>query len=322
MCNVVQNVGAIDFAYRIHTEVGHKCVGVKINGKMMPINTVLNVGDVVEIITSNGSKGPSWDWLKVVKTNCARAKIRQFFKREMAEDKVKIGKQMLEIEAKNKGYNLSELLTPLAFQRVSSKLAFTGTEEMFAAVGCGAVTVNQVLLKLLDFHKKEVVPQNIPHHTNIASKIIHSTGDVTIKGIEGLLIRFARCCNPVPGDKIVGFVSRGRGVMVHRHDCPNMKAEDPNRLLEAQWTGRQGEEGYSVSLRIHATEDATILASVSSGCKKYNLFILAINGRIDNKNHISIIDLTLKINKTEDLDNFIREMKEDKCVIDVFRNTN
>ncbi len=320
--SLVKDSTAIDFAYRIHTEVGHKCVGVKINGKMMPINTVLNVGDVVEVITSNASKGPSWDWLKIVKTNCARAKIRQFFKREMAEDKIKVGKQMLELEAKNKGYTLNELLTPLAFQRISSKLSFSNTDEMFAAVGCGAVTINQVLLKLLDFHKKEVVPQNTHHHANIASKIIHSTGDVNIKGVEGLLIRFARCCNPVPGDKIIGFVSRGRGVTVHRQDCPNMKSENADRLLEAQWTGRKGEEGYSVSLRINATEDATILATVSNGCKKYGLFILAINGRIDNKNHKSIIDLTLKINKTEDLDNFIREIKEDKCVIDVFRTTN
>lgn len=320
--SLVKGSTAIDFAYRIHTEVGHKCVGVKINGKMMPINTVLNVGDVVEIITSNSSKGPSWDWLKVVKTNCARAKIRQFFKREMAEDNVKIGKQMLETEAKNKGYNFNELFTPLAFQRISSKLAFTSPDEMYAAVGCGAVTINQVLLKLLDFHKKEVQPQNVHYPTSIASKVIHSTGDVTIKGIEGLLIRFAGCCNPVPGDKIVGFVSRGRGVAVHRHDCPNMKYEDPNRLLEAEWTGRVGEEGYSVSLRIHATEDSTILASVSGGCKKYNIFILAVNGRIDNKNHMAILDLTLKINKKEALDNFIREMKEDPCVIDIFRNTN
>ncbi len=320
--SLIKGSTAIDFAYRIHTEVGHKCVGVKINGKMAPINTVLEVGDIVEIITSNNSKGPSWDWLKFVKTSCARAKIRQFFKREMAEDKIKIGKQMLEAEAKNKGYNFNELLTPLAFQRVSSKLAFTSIDEMFAAVGCGAVTINQVLMKFLDFHKKEVQPQNVHYPTNIASKVIHSTGDITIKGVEGLLIRFARCCNPVPGDKIVGFVSRGRGVTVHRCDCPNMKGEDPNRLLEANWTGRKGEEGYSASLRIQANEDAKLLALVSNGCSKHNIFILAVNGRIDNKNHISILDITLKINKKEDLDNLIADIKADKSVIDVFRNTN
>lgn len=312
----------IDFAYRIHTEVGHKCVGVKINGKIMPISTVLNVGDIVEIITSNNSRGPSWDWLKIAKTNGAKAKIRAFYKKQMAEDMEKLGKQMLESEAKNKGYGLNEILTNSTFERLSAKLSFTTQEEMFAAIGCGAVTVNQVLFKLIDFHKRET-PQKVVHYpTSIASKVIHSTGDVVIKGVDGLLIRFARCCNPVPGDKIVGFVSRGRGAMVHRADCPNMKNEDPNRLLEANWTGKKGEEGYTVNLRIHADENSSLLSTVSNGCKKHNLFILAINGRIDNKNHIAILDITVKINNKEDIDNLVRELKLDATIRDVFRNNN
>ncbi len=320
--NLVTGSTAIDFAYRIHTEVGHKCVGVKINGKMVPLTTVLNVGDVVEIITSNNSKGPSWDWLKIAKTNGARAKIKAFLKRAMADDNIKVGKQMLEVEAKNKGYQFSELLTNTAFERLSDKLSFNSHDEMYAAVGCGTLTVNQVLLKLIDYHKKET-PQKVIHYpTSIATKVVHSTGDVSIKGVEGLLIRFARCCNPVPGDKIVGFVSRGRGATVHRCDCPNMKAENPERLLEANWTGKKGEEGYTVNLRIHAEEDSTLLASVSNGCKKNNLFILAINGRIDNKKHIAIVDITLKINNKEDVDNLIRELLSDPVIIDVFRNNN
>ncbi len=320
--NLVTGSTAIDFAYRIHTEVGHKCVGVKINGKIMPISTVLNVGDVVEVLTSNNSKGPSWDWLKIAKTNGARAKIKAFLKREMADDMLKIGKQMLDAEAKNKGYSLNELLTNTAFEKLSQKMSFTNHDEMYAAVGCGAVTVGQVLVKLIDFHKKEA-PQKVIHYpTSIATKIIHSTGDVSIKGVDGLLIRFARCCNPVPGDKIVGFVSRGRGAMVHRADCPNMRNEDPERLLEATWTGKKGEEGYTASLRILAEEDSTLLSTVSSGCKKNNLFILAINGRIDNKNHVAILDITLKINNKEDIDNLIRDLRSDSTIIDVFRNNN
>ncbi|MBO5926910.1 MAG: bifunctional (p)ppGpp synthetase/guanosine-3',5'-bis(diphosphate) 3'-pyrophosphohydrolase [Clostridia bacterium] len=320
--NLVKGSTAIDFAYRIHTEVGHKCVGVKINGKIMPISTVLNVGDVVEIITSNNSKGPSWDWLKIIKSNAARAKIKAFFRKEMADDMIKLGKQMLETEAKNKGYSLNELLTATAFEKLSQKLSFTGHDEMYAAVGCGAVTVNQVLIKLIDFHKKEA-PVKVSHYpTSIASKIVHSTGDVSIKGVEGLLIRFARCCNPVPGDKIVGFVSRGRGAMVHRVDCPNMRGEDPNRLLEAVWTGKKGEEGYTVNLRIHADENSTLLSIVSNSCKKNNLFILAINGRIDNKNHLAILDITLKLNSKEDIDNFIKDIKSEPTIFDVFRINN
>ena len=312
----------IDFAYRIHTEVGHKCVGVKINGKIMPISTVLNVGDIVEIITSNNSKGPSWDWLKIAKTSGAKAKIKAFYKKQMAEDMEKLGKQMLESEAKNRGYGLNEILTNTTFERLSTKLSFTTEEEMFAAIGCGAVTVNQVLLKLIDYHKRET-PQKVIHYpTSITSKVVHSTGDVAIKGVDGLLIRFARCCNPVPGDKIVGFVSRGRGAMVHRADCPNMKNEDPNRLLEANWTGKKGEEGYTVNLRIHADENSSLLSTVSNGCKKHNLFILAINGRIDNKNHIAILDITVKINNKEDIDNLVKELKLDSTIREVFRNNN
>ncbi|MBO5851660.1 MAG: bifunctional (p)ppGpp synthetase/guanosine-3',5'-bis(diphosphate) 3'-pyrophosphohydrolase [Clostridia bacterium] len=319
--SLIKGSTAIDFAYKIHTEIGNKCTGARVNGKMVPLTTVLETGNVVEVITSNSSKGPSWDWLKVVKTTSARAKIKAFFRREMADDAIKTGKQMLEIEAKNRGYNFGELLTSQCFEKVGAKLSFAGVDEMYAAVGCGAVTVNQVLIKVLDFHKKEAPP--VYHYpSSIVSKVVHSTGDVTIKGVDGLLIRFARCCNPVPGDKIVGFISRGRGAMVHRADCPNMRFEDSERLLEASWTGKKGEEGYTVNLRINAEEDASLLSTVSNACKKNNLFILAVNGRIDNKNHVAILDMTLKINNKEDIDSLIKDLRSDPTIIDVYRYTN
>ncbi len=316
--SLIKGSTAIDFAYKIHTEVGNKCTGARVNGKMVPLVTVLETGNVVEIITSNSSKGPSWDWLKVVKTTSARAKIKAFFRREMAEDAIRTGKQMLEIEAKNRGYNFGELLTPQAFEKVGAKLSFAGVDEMYAAVGCGAVTVNQVLIKILDVYKKETPP--VYHYpTSVSSKVVHSTGDITIKGVDGLLIRFAGCCNPVPGDKIVGYVSRGRGVTVHRENCPNMKGEDKERLLPAEWTGKVGQSGYTASLRIHAKEDVMILSDLTNACKKNNLFILTANSRIDNRNHVSIVDITLKINKKEDIDNLIKELKENSSIIDVFR---
>ena len=321
--SLVKDSTPIDFAYRIHTEIGHRCSGAKINGKIVPLSYTLQVGDVVEIITAPNGKGPSWDWLKIAKSNGARAKIRSYFKRAMSEeDKVKLGKQMLENEAKAKGYTLSELLTKTTFERLSQRMSFTTTDEMYAGVGIGAVTVNQVLMKLIDYHKKEVKNEVTHYPTSLATKVIHSTGDVTIKGVDGLLIRFAGCCNPVPGDEIVGFVSRGRGVTVHRKDCPNMRFEDPNRLLQAEWTGKIGQDGYTVSLRIHAQENASVLALLSNGCTKYNTFILAINGRIDIKNHIAIVDTTLKIAKKQDLDNLIKDLRQDSSIIDVFRSTN
>lgn len=320
--SLVKDSTPVDFAYRIHTQVGNRCVGARVNGKMVPLTTVLKVGDIVEIITSNTSNGPSWDWLKFVKTNAARAKIKAFYKKEKAEEIAKLGKQMLESESKNKGYNFGELLTNENCAKLFEKFAFTGTDEMYIAVGSGAVTVNQILVKLIDYYKKEHRPKTVHYPTGITSKVVHSTGDVTIKGVDGLLVRFARCCNPVPGDEILGFVSRGRGVVVHRKDCPNMKFEDPARFLEANWTGKSGEDGYNVGLRITAKEDAVVLSLVSTACAKFNLFILAINGRVDNKKHVAVIDLTLKINKKEDLDNFIKDVQQDSGIIDVFRNNN
>ena len=308
----------IDFAYRIHTEVGNRCVGAKVNGKMVPLNSSLQTGDVVEILTNKNSKGPSWDWLKIVKSSGAKAKIKAFFKHQMADEKIKLGKSMLEQEAKNRGYSFSTLLNPISFATISAKMSFSTIEEMYAAVGCGAVTVNQIVFKLIDLCKPEPVKGPNPNET---SKVMYthkqSSGGVIVKGMEGLLVRFAGCCNPVPGDEIVGFVSRGRGVCIHRADCPNMKNEDPERLLEAKWSGKEG--SYTTSIKITATEEAPLLSIVSSVCKQLGLFVMSINGRIDNKARIAVVDMTIKLNKKEDLDELLIRLKNEHDVIDVFR---
>ena len=308
----------IDFAYRIHTEVGNRCVGAKVNGKMVPLNSALQTGDVVEIITSKNSKGPSWDWLKIVKSSGAKAKIKAFFKRQMADEKIKIGKAMLEAEAKNRGYNFNNLLNPVSFAALSAKMSFSTHDEMYAAVGCGAVSVTQIIYKLIDLRKPEPVETENPNQQNrVMYTHKQSSGGVIIKGMEGLLVRFAGCCNPVPGDEIVGFVSRGRGVCVHRADCPNMRNEDPERLLEAKWSGK--ECSYTTSIKITATEEAPLLAIVSSVCKQLGLFVMSINGRIDSKARIAVVDMTIKLNKKEDLDELLSRLKAERDVIDVFR---
>ena len=309
----------IDFAYRIHTEVGNRCIGAKVNGKMVPLNSTLETGDVVEIITAKNSKGPSWDWLKIVKTSGAKAKIKAFFKRQMADENIKMGKAMLESEAKNKGYVLGNLLNPISFESLSLKMSFSTVDEMYAAVGCGAVSINQVLFKLIDFCKQDVPAEQDNGITG--KRIIHthkaSSGGVIVKGMEGLLVRFAGCCNPVPGDEIVGFVSRGRGVTIHRADCPNMRNEDPARLLEASWSGKEG--SYTTSIKITAVEDAPLLVIVSSVCTQIGLFITAINGRIDQKARLAIVDMTIKLNKKEHLDELIKKLKEKPEIINVYR---
>lgn len=312
--SLVEDATPIDFAYRIHTEVGNKCVGAKVNGKIVPLNSTLNTGDVVEVITSKLSKGPSWDWLRIAKSSGAKAKIKAFYKKAMQVDNEKLGKSMLESEAKNRGYVFSELLNSVSFERVSQRLSFSTVEEMYAAVGCGAVTINQVLLKLIDYYRKDV-PKVAP--TTQTKRDDKDASGVKIKGMDGLLVRFAGCCNPVPGDDIVGFISRGRGVTIHRKDCPNLKNEEPERLLEAEWTGSVG--SFTVSIRVIGGENTPILVFVSNACTSLGLTITSVNGRLDPKTRQSIVDFTIKLNKKEHIDLLFSKIRQNPEIDDVYR---
>lgn len=308
----------VDFAYAIHSEVGNKCVGAKVNGKIVALNSALNTGDVVEILTQSSGKGPSWDWLKFVKSGSARAKIRQYFKREMKEDNVKTGRAMLEAEAKRKGYALNDILTESSFKKLSNKLVFSSVNEMLASVGYGAVGVNQVIYKLIDYYKKEI-PK--PVKVVDSSKLRHTpASSVTIKGMGGLLVKFAHCCNPVPGDDIVGFVSRGRGVIVHRADCSNLSDIDRNRLQPAQWTGDIDSE-FVAGIRIVADNYDGLTADVIAELAVMHLAMTQINGRI-NKDKMAEIDLRVKLNKRSDIDLLVNRLKKNKRIADVFRTTN
>ena len=312
--SLVKDATPIDFAYRIHTEVGNKCVGAKVNGKIVPLNSTLTTGDIVEVITSKLSKGPSWDWLRIAKSSGAKAKIKAFYKKAMQVDNEKLGKSMLEAEAKNRGYVFADLLNPVSFERVSQRLSFSTVEEMYAAVGCGAVTINQVLLKLIDYYRKDV-PQIAPAAQN--KREDKDASGVKIKGMDGLLVRFAGCCNPVPGDEIVGFVSRGRGVTIHRKDCPNLKNEESERLLDAEWTGSVG--SFTVSVRVIGGENTPILVFVSNACTSLGLTITSVNGRLDPKTRQSIIDFTIKLNKKEHIDLLFAKIRQNPEIDDVYR---
>ncbi|MDE7400976.1 MAG: bifunctional (p)ppGpp synthetase/guanosine-3',5'-bis(diphosphate) 3'-pyrophosphohydrolase [Clostridia bacterium] len=308
----------VDFAYAIHSEVGNKCVGAKVNGKIVPLNGTLKTGDVVEVLTSPNSKGPSWDWLKFVKSGSAKAKIRQFFKHAMKEENVKTGKSMLEAEAKRRGYSLADLLTDESFAKLSEKLVFASVDEMMASVGYGAVGVNHIIYKLIDYYRREQ-PLQLPKVE--AEKLRHTpAGSVSVKGMEGLLVRFAHCCNPVPGDAIVGFVSRGRGVIVHRQDCPNLKDYDADRIQPAQWTG-DAEQGFLAGIKIIADDDAGLTAFITSEISSMQLYMTQINGRV-GKDGKAVFSISVKLNKLSDLDLLIKHLKRDKHIIDVFRTTN
>ncbi len=307
----------LDFAYNIHTAIGHKCVGAKVNSKMVPLNTILQVGDVVEVITSPNSKGPSWDWLKIVKSSSAKVKIRQFFKKEMKEENVKTGKAMLEAEAKRRGVTLSEILTEDSFLRIANKLSFTGQEEMFASVGYGAVSTNQIIIKLLDFYRKS---QPKPETATLIPAKKNGTGGVTVKGMNGLLVRFAGCCNPVPGDEIVGFISRGRGVTVHRSDCPNLKNAERDRLIEVTWNNH-ADTAYNAGIKVIGDNQTTILTLVAGLCAQHKLGIVSTNGRTDNRTKQVIVEFSIRVNGKDELNTLITKLKQEPKITDVFRTT-
>ena len=306
----------LDFAYNIHSAVGNKCVGAKVNSKMVPLNTVLQTGDVVEVITSQNSKGPSWDWLKIVKSSSAKVKIKQFFKKEMKEDNIKTGKAMLEAEAKKHGVSLSDILTEESFLRIAQRMSFSGQDEMFASVGYGAVTTAQVIVKLLDYYRK-TKPQAAPVFTTGKT---HASGSVSVKGMSGLLIRFAGCCNPLPGDEIVGFISRGHGVTVHRKNCPNLKQADPERLIETEWNDRT-DNSFNVEIRVHGDKQTEILTIVAGVVGNLNLGIVSTNGRIDAKTGQSIVEFNLRINSKDDLETLIKKLRAEPKISNVYRST-
>lgn len=307
----------VDFAYAIHSEVGHKCTGAKVNGKIVTLNSQLETGDVVEIITSPNSKGPSWDWLKFVKSSAAKAKIKQYFKHAMKEDNIRIGKNLLEEEATRRGYRLSYMLTDAAFESIASRFSFNSMDEMYASVGYGAVGVNQVIFRLIDFYNK-AVPKAVSHMAAENGK--RSTGGVSVKGMSGLLIHFAGCCSPIPGDDIVGFVSRGRGVVVHRKDCPNITNIEAERLLPAEWINQENGARYNAHIEVRAADQGVILSVVSLVAADMRLAITSVNGRLD-KNRSAIVEVCVSLTKKEDIETFIKKVKSDSRIFDVYRTT-
>ena len=307
----------VDFAYAIHSEVGNHCTGARVNSKIVPLTTTLEVGDVVEVITSPNSKGPSRDWLKFIKSSSAKAKIRQFYKNELKEENIRIGQLKLDEEAKKKGYSLSTLLTPEAFKRISERFSFNEQDEMFAAVGYGSISVNQVLFKLIDCYRKET-PMAAFEVKSDGSKV---TGGVLINGQGGMLVRFAGCCSPVPGDEIVGYTSRGRGGVVHRADCPNLKGVDKGRLLPAAWQIAAGaKQRFNANISIRAADQGAALSVLSWAVSEMKLSITAVNGRID-KNHDAVLEASISLTDISEIDLLLKKIQSDKRIYNVHRIT-
>ncbi len=305
----------VDFAYSVHSEVGNKCVGAKINNKMVPLETKLQMGDFVEIITSNASKGPSRDWLRFVKSTQAKTKIRAFFKKEMKDDNIKKGKDMLEHEAKARGFTLSQLFVPKWLDVIMQRYSISSMDDMYAAIGYGGFTVNQILLKLIDFYKRE---QNEKRPERAVGAVRKTDGQgIIVKGHDDLLVRLARCCNPVPGDDIIGFISRGRGIAIHRKSCPNLKNIEDFRLIEAHWANA-GTAPFVVTLQIEAANSGDLLAKITSSISGLKLSIDSLNARLD-KNQRAIINLGVRVQNIEQVETLLSKVEAIAEVEKVFR---
>lgn len=310
----------VDFAYAIHSAVGNKCIGAKVNGKIVPLNTVLNTGDIVEILTTNSGKGPSRDWIKFVKTASARTKIRQYFKKEMKEENIKRGKDMLEREAKRRGYNLSELLSTAGLNYIMNRYTLSSIDDLYASVGFGGLTTNQIIVKLIDYFKRDLLSKNPVAEIKTTSTTGKSTSGngVLIRGYDDFLVRLSHCCNPVPGDKIVGYVSRGRGVSVHCVDCPNVKNMEPERLIEAKWDDVIS-QNFLASLKIYCENKGGILAAVTTIISNMKISITGAFARSDNDNGTAEITVMLEVKSTDQVEDVIKKLKTLPEVIDVHR---
>lgn len=310
----------VDFAYAIHSAVGNKCIGAKVNGKIVPLNTVLNTGDIVEILTTNSGKGPSRDWIKFVKTASARTKIRQYFKKEMKEENIKRGKDMLEREAKRRGYNLSELLSTAGLNYIMNRYTLSSIDDLYASVGFGGLTTNQIIVKLIDYFKRDLLSKNPVAEIKTTSTTGKSSSGngVIIRGYDDFLVRLSHCCNPVPGDKIVGYVSRGRGVSVHCVDCPNVKNMEPERLIEAKWDDVIS-QNFLASLKIYCENKGGILAAVTTIISNMKISITGAFARSDNDNGTAEITVMLEVKSTDQVEDVIKKLKTLPEVIDVHR---
>jgi len=323
----------LDFAYRIHTEVGNRTIGAKVNNRIVPLDYKLKTGDIVEILTSKHSYGPSQDWLKIAQSSHARAKIRQWFKKEKREENVIKGREMLERELWRIGLDSSEWMTEDKLQEVAKKFSFNDVEDMMSAIGLGGITAAQVCTRLTEKLRKEAEEAQQIQLTNTVKELKppgagamtsrkRANHGVKAKGVDNLLVRFARCCNPVPGDEITGYITRGRGVSVHRKDCSNLPTagsddEEAARVIEVEWE-ESVEANYNVEIEILGHDRKGLLNEVLQAVSESKTNITAVSGRSD-KNKMSIIHMTILIRNKDHLQSVVDKIKRVKDIFSVQR---
>ena len=317
----------LDFAYRIHSAVGNKCVGAKVNQRIVTLDTKLQTGDIVEILTSPSSKGPSMDWLKIVKTTEAKSKIRAYLKASLRDENILLGRDMIEKEARRQNLDPAKLLKAEYLEKIQRKQGFKTADDIYAAVGFGGMTAMQVVMRLNEEYKRAareeapLPPEPKPERPSTLKKKQKKEQAVFVKGEEGMVVRFAHCCNPVPGDDIVGYITRGRGVSVHRKDCINLKdaSMENVRMIEVSWnTGAAS--SFNADVQLIAYDRSGIIASLTTMIAGMNIPLLAISART-SRNKTTVINLTLEVKDTEQLSQVMKQFQKNPDIIEAYRSS-
>ena len=322
----------VDFAYAIHSAVGNKMVGARVNGKLVNIDYKIQNGDRIEILTSQNSKGPSRDWLNIVKSTQAKNKINQWFKREFKEDNIIRGKELIASYCKSKSINLTDILKPKYQQVVQKKYGFRDWDAVLAAIGHGGLKEGQVVNRLLEEYEKEykkeitdeIILEKISEANSQKVHIGKSKSGIVVKGIDDMAVRFSKCCNPVPGDEIVGFVTRGRGMTIHRTDCVNilhLSAAERERLIDAEWedSAETGEEGqYLAELTMYAGDRQGLLMDVSRVFTEAKIDVKSMNIRTSKKG-TATLDMGFIVHGREELNSVIEKLRQIESVMDIER---
>ncbi|MCI5699828.1 MAG: bifunctional (p)ppGpp synthetase/guanosine-3',5'-bis(diphosphate) 3'-pyrophosphohydrolase [Lachnospiraceae bacterium] len=321
----------IDFAYSVHSAVGNKMVGARVNGKLVPIEYIIKNGDRVEILTSQNSRGPSRDWLKIVKSTQAKNKINQWFRQELKEDNILKGKEMLVQYAKTKGHNLGLMMKPKYQDAVLRKYGFRDWDSVLAAIGHGGLKEGQVLNKMVDAYKKDnadgltdekvlEVVKDTKEKIPVAGK---GKGGIVVKGIHDVTVRFSRCCSPIPGDEIVGFVTRGRGISIHRTDCVNiinMNELERERLIDAEWQvpDSKSAQSYFAEINVYAQNRTGLLVDISQIFTERKIDMTSLNSRT-SKQGTATLDIAFEVKSVEELNHLIEKIRQVESVIDIER---
>ena len=314
----------IDLAYTIHAEVGNKMVGAKINSKMMPILTQLNSGDIVEILTSDNAKGPSRDWLKFVKSSAAKNKIQQWFKKSLREENITKGKEAVEREIKRIGMTHAEIFKPEFVKAALDRYKYSSIDDMYASIGFGAISQVKIIARMLEeyrkVHKEEDIEGKIEELSQTRNSVTKpSKSGVVVKGIDNCLVKLSKCCNPLPGDAIVGYITKGRGVSVHRADCINAKqlVSEENRLIDVAWY-KQGKATYNVEIEIRANDRKGLLADIIKKIDEAKALLMGVNTKT-TKERVAILDIAIETENLDELNKVIRSLTLVDSVFEVRR---